>query len=62
MRIGSMLLVCALLLAGCGCVDPTPDSPSTCNGIGSVFEGSTPGGAAGDLVTVSSNKWRVPRQ
>jgi hypothetical protein len=27
MRIWSMLLICALL-AGCGCVDPNPDTPS----------------------------------
>jgi hypothetical protein len=45
MRIGSMLLICALL-AGCGCVDPDPESPSSCFGIGSVVESSTPGGAA----------------
>jgi hypothetical protein len=45
MQIGSLLLIC-MLLAGCGCVDPNPDSPSSCYGIGSVYENSTPGGPA----------------
>ena len=36
MRIGGLLLVCALL-AGCGCIDPAPNSENTCWG---------PGGAA----------------
>jgi hypothetical protein len=46
MRIGSMLLICALL-AGCGCVGAGPDAASTCHGIGSVVESGTSGDDAG---------------
>jgi hypothetical protein len=54
MRIGSMLLICALL-AGCGCVDAGPDAASTCHGIGSVFESGRSGDTAGSLATGSSD-------
>jgi hypothetical protein len=33
MRIGCLLLLCALL-AGCGCIEAAPGSKSTCYGVG----------------------------
>ena len=45
LRIASMLLICALL-AGCGCLAPAPNSPSTCFGPGSALKGDKPDDAA----------------